>query len=87
MAEEIIVKILQPFINEIKYLKKNSLKICVDKTEAIVFKRKFAKKYKEPQIFIEGKKGSVKYIVKFLGVLFDHHFSFIPHVRNVEMKC
>jgi len=64
----------------------NGFKFSPTKTQCILFRRPRAKP-NNPTLLLNGTIIPVTTEVKFLGVIFDHKMSFIPHIINLKTKC
>ena len=42
---------------------------------------------KNPELLIKNKKINVKDQKRFLGIIFDKKLSFLPHIKDLKIRC
>ena len=78
---------LQLCINKLEdWIIKNGFKFSVVKTECLhLYKQR--KVFPEPDLRLNGSSIKVVTEAKFLGVIFDQRFSFLPHLKYLKSSC
>jgi ribonuclease HI len=78
---------LQLCLNKLyKWSNENGFKFSASKTVCIHFCNK-RRAHSDPLLLLNGQPIPVVKETKFLGVIFDHKLSFIPHLKNLRTKC
>ncbi|XP_067122855.1 uncharacterized protein [Centruroides vittatus] len=78
---------LQTSLNRIdNWSKINGFTFNAEKTSCIHFCRRRGL-HLEPEIHLNGVKIPMVNEAKFLGVVFDHKLTFLPHLRNLKSRC
>jgi len=79
---------IQAYLNKIvKFFNEWGFKLSVDKTVAILFTNRRNKRLDKVKLHVNGKAIKVQTTVKFLGVIFDSHMSWKPHIDYVADRC
>lgn len=85
---EVLKQDIQKYLDKIiKFFNDWGFKISVDKTVAILFTKRRNIQLDEVKLYVNGKAINVQTTVKFLGVIFDHHMSWKPHIDYVADRC
>ena len=78
---------LQLQLNKLElWANKNGFKFSTSKTEAVHFCRK-RKCTRQPDLRLCKERLPVSKEYKYLGVIFDHKLSFLPHLKNLKKRC
>ena len=78
---------LQQCISRIEnWASHNGFKFSKSKTQCVHFCQ-LRKVHNDPELYLYGSLIPVVEDFKFLGVLFDHKLSFIPHIKYLKAKC
>ena len=78
---------LQQCLNRIEdWATRNGFKFSKSKTQCVHFCQQ-RKIHSDPALYIYGSQTPLVAESKFLGVIFDRKFSFIPHIKYVKAKC
>ena len=78
---------LQQCLNRIEdWATRNGFKCSKSKTQCVHFCQQ-RKIHNDPVLYIYGSQIPVVAESKFLGVIFDKKFSFIPHIKHLKAKC
>ena len=64
----------------------NGLKFSTSKTQIVHFCQR-NKCIKKPELSLYGKRIEVKDQTKFLGVIFDKKLTFLPHIKDLKIRC
>ena len=79
---------IQSYLDKlVKFYNDWGFKLSADKTVAILFTRKRNTRLDDVKLAINGKAIKVQSTVKFLGVIFDQHMSWRPHIDYVVDRC
>lgn len=78
---EIIEQLVNPTLVEIEWMTANGLNLASEKSECVVLTNK--KKYRAPDLFVQGCQIPVKRAIRYLGVRLDTRLSFVNHVSTV----
>ena len=74
-------------INKIlKWTMKNGFKISRNKTKCMHF-RQIHKMHNQPTLTLNGSEIPITQQYKFLGITLDPKLSFIPHIKQLRIKC
>ena len=65
---------------------KNGFKFSPSKTTAVHFCSSY-KCVRDPDLFLYKSRIQVKDSVRFLGVIFDKRLSFLPHIKDLRLRC
>ena len=78
---------LQQCINRIEdWALHNGFKFSKSKTQCVHFCQ-LRKVHDDPELYLYGSLIPVVEDFKFLGIMFDHKLSFIPHIKYLKAKC
>ena len=78
---------LQQQLNKLEtWANENGFKFSTSKTQVVHFCKK-TKCVKQPSLFLHGKKIEVKDKATFLGVIFDKKLTFLPHLKDLKLRC
>ena len=78
---------MQQSINKIlKWTMKNGFKISHNKTKCMHFCQ-ICKMHNQPTQTLNGSEISITQQYKFLGITLDPKLSFIPHIKQLRIKC
>ena len=78
---------MQQCINKIlKWTMKNGFKISHNKTKCMHF-CKICKMHNQPTLTLNGSEIPITQQYKFLGITLDPKLSFIPHIKQLRIKC
>jgi len=78
---------LQTCLNKLEnWADENGFKFSQTKTVAMHF-CKMRRLHPDPELFLKGTIIPVVPQTKFLGVIFDRKLTFIPHLKNLKLKC
>ena len=78
---------LQQCINRIEdWALHNGFKFSRSKTQCVYFCQ-LRKVHDDPELYLYGSLIPVVEDFKFLGIIFDHKLSFIPHIKYLKAKC
>ena len=69
-----------------KWADENGFKFSTSKTQAVHFCRKTSC-IRNPELTLYGKRIEVKNEARFLGVIFDKKLSFLPHLKDLKLRC
>ena len=78
---------LQQQLNKIEnWANQNGYKFSTSKTQVVHFCKR-NKCVKNPELSLYKQKIPVKNEAKFLGVIFDKKLTFLPHIKDLKLKC
>ncbi len=78
---------LQHTLNKLQdWADNNGFKFSKSKTTCMHFCQK-RKSHADPELYLEEHKIPVVEKTKFLGVLFDRKLSFLPHIKELKLRC
>ena len=84
---ETVERQLQLQLNKLKeWADLNGFSFSSSKTIAVHFCRKYTC-VRDPDLYINGKRIDVRDQARFLGVIFDRKLSFLPHIRDLRLRC
>lgn len=69
-----------------KWANENGFKFSPQKTQAVHFCNKTSC-VRDPELTLYGKRIEVKNEARFLGVIFDKKLSFLPHIKDLKLRC
>ena len=72
--------------NLVHWLRANKISLNTKKTELILFKSKNANLTKHLNFRVSGQKILPVKTIKYLGIKFDEHLSFLPHMQDLALK-
>ena len=82
-----IERSMQLCVNKVqRWVDENGFKFSYSKTVCVHF-RKSTRQVAQPSISLGRQCIKVVPEVKFLGIIFDQHLSFLPHIRYLKVKC
>jgi len=85
---QVLNRDIQAYLDEMaKFFNDWGFKLSADKTVAILFTKKRNTRMDEIKLYLNGKAIKVQTTVKFLGVIFDQHMSWRPHIDYVVDRC
>ena len=85
---QVLNRDIQAYVDKMaKFFNDWGFKLSADKTVAILFTKKRNTRMDEIKLYLNGKAIKVQTTVKFLGVIFDQHMSWRPHIDYVVDRC